>query len=144
KEPSTRDIQKFIQPLADNLAELSTKGVWISKTHKYPHGRRVRVVVPITSMDSLASCAFSGFAPHSHTCFCRVCSATLSQLSHPNLLPFKLRDMETHRHLASSWENATLLDQQEHLYSMHGVRSSQWLRFPWWDAVIGSPIGPLH
>lgn len=144
KEPSTRDIQNFIRPLADNIAELSSEGVWISKTHKYPHGRRVRVVAPITSMDTPALHAFGGFAPHSHTCCCHICTMLRNQMSQSDLVPLELRNMVTHRQQVSLWENAASAQERKKLYSEYGVRSSEWLRFPWWDAFVGSPIGPLH
>ncbi|KAF8594170.1 hypothetical protein BDV93DRAFT_418357, partial [Ceratobasidium sp. AG-I] len=144
EEPKVVDLYHFVRPIAQNVEELSSPGVWISKTHKHPNGRKVRVNVPLASMDTPAARAFGGFAPHSHTCFCYLCTAKLHQIHHNNLSAFQLQTMDVHREHVAHWRNAATQAERDVLYKKHGVRDSDWLRFEWWDAFSGLVVGPMH
>ncbi|KAF8601122.1 hypothetical protein BDV93DRAFT_446414, partial [Ceratobasidium sp. AG-I] len=143
-EPSMENLQHFLRPIADEMLEFYDPGVWVARTHKYPRGRKVRVAVPLNCMDTPAARAFGGFAGHSHTCFCYLCSATLSFINSNTLLGFHLRTMQDHRARAAQWANAPSLAIRKQLFNANGVRSSEWLRFTWWDAFGGTVVGPMH
>ncbi|KAF8686600.1 hypothetical protein RHS04_00032 [Rhizoctonia solani] len=143
-EPSMEALQSFIRPIADEMEQLHDPGIWVSRTYKYPRGRKVRVSVPLNCMDTPAARAFGGFASHSHTCFCYLCSATLDRIAENTLSSFSLRTVQTHRAQAAQWENAPSLALRNRLFEKNGVRSCEWLRFGWWDMFGGTVIGPMH
>jgi hypothetical protein len=143
-EPSMEALQSFIRPIADEMAQLYDPGVWIARTHKYPNGRKVRVAVPLNSMDTPAARAFAGFASHGHTCFCYLCSATLDRIGSNTLSTFTLRVVHVHRAQAAQWEHASSQAERNQLFALNGVRSCEWLRFNWWDMFAGTIIGPMH
>ncbi|EUC60721.1 transposase family Tnp2 protein [Rhizoctonia solani AG-3 Rhs1AP] len=142
-EPSKEDLHHFVRPIADDMLEMYDPGIMI-KTHDYPNGRRVRVVVPIGSMDIPAARGFAGFAGHSHTCFCHLCTAILSQIHHVNLDLFQLRSMDTHRAQVAAWASAPDGCSRDKYFKENGVRSSEWLRFEWWNAFAATVVGPMH
>lgn len=143
-EPSHHDLQEFIEPIVNDMAEVYSPGIWISKTHKYPQGRKVRAAVAVKSMDIPAARAVGGFASHSHTCFCNFCTATRSVIDIPSLESCQLRDIQSHRQLVQLWSNAPSTDARNKLWDLHGVSSTHWLRFPWWDPFACIVIGPMH
>ncbi|KAG8733241.1 hypothetical protein FRC10_000338 [Ceratobasidium sp. 414] len=142
--PRLEEQHKLITPIVSNMLEMYSPGVWISKTHKYPTGRRVRAAVAIKSMDTEAARGASGFASHSHTCFCHLCSAKLSEIDCSDLTGFHPRMIETHRQIVALWQEAQTLQEQRNIYSEFGVRYIDWLRFSWWDPFASLVPGPMH
>ncbi|QRV87067.1 Transposase family Tnp2 protein [Ceratobasidium sp. AG-Ba] len=143
-EASMADLHNFMRPIVDNLEELYDPGIWIPRTHKFPRGRKVRVVAPISCLDTPAARAFGGFTPHNHMCFCNMCMAQLLQMRRNTLEGIQLRDISSHREQVAKWQEAPSLSQQRHIYDLYGIRHSEWLRFSWWDPFVGMPVGPMH
>jgi hypothetical protein len=108
-KPSMEAVQSFIRPIADEMTRLYNPGIWVSQTHKYPQGRKVRVSVPLNCMDTPAARGFAGFAGHGHTCFCYLCSATLNCIGANTLSSFTLRTAQSHREQVAQWNNAPTL-----------------------------------
>lgn len=144
KEPSLENINSFMRPIVDNLCEHFEPGVYISKTHKYPTGHKVRSSAPISSMEIPASRTFGGLGSQSHTIFCSFCDATLSQIDDFILASFNQRSIEAHRIHVDRWLSAHSSKDRDAVWKDHGARYSEWLRFPWWNPFTGTTIAPLH
>jgi hypothetical protein len=143
-EAALDEVNNFIKPIVNDMLEIYAPGIWVSKTHKYPHGRRVRGAVAIKSMDIPAARGASGFASHSHTCFCNLCNAKRAQIDSTSLHPFQPRTVVAHRQQVALCENARSLRDQKKIYDQYGVRGVDWLRFPWWDPFKSVVVGPMH
>ncbi|KAG8719474.1 hypothetical protein FRC09_011093 [Ceratobasidium sp. 395] len=144
KEPTMENINKFLRPIVDNLLEHYDPGVFITKTHRYPQGRKVRSAVTISSLDIVACRAFAGLGSHSHTCFCSFCTAILSQIDNFDLSDFSERSFEEYRNHVERWLNAANQKERQELWSRHGIRYTEWSRHPWWNPFTDSTIAPLH
>ncbi|KAG9099708.1 hypothetical protein FRC06_004926 [Ceratobasidium sp. 370] len=144
REPTLDNINKYLRPIVDNFSEHYDPGVYISKTHKYPRGRKVRCAPPITSMDVGACRAFAGIGSHSHKCFCSFCTANLSQIDDFNLSHFSVRSMEDRAVHVDDWINAPNLEARQKIWNAYGVRYSEWSRFPWYNPFTDTTIAPLH
>ncbi|KAB5587546.1 Transposase family Tnp2 protein [Ceratobasidium theobromae] len=143
EETKMEDLNIFIRPIVENMLEIFNPGIWISKTHKHPQGRKVRAAIVIESMDTPAARGAGGFASHSHTCFCYLCTATRPAIDQPDLSRFKLRTIQAHRELVDLWMNADG-KRRSKLYDQYGVRYTDWLRFPWWDPFSSMVVAPMH
>ncbi|EUC67074.1 transposase family Tnp2 protein [Rhizoctonia solani AG-3 Rhs1AP] len=144
KEPALERINNYMRPIAANLEEHYTPGVVITRTHKYPRGRKVRSVAPIKSMDIVASRSETGIGGHSHTQFCSVCNATLGEIDVLFSAAFQPRSMEKHRADVQEWLSAGSLAEQEEIWKKNAARHSEWLRFPWWNVFTDTVIAPMH
>lgn len=144
KEPALEAINHFIRPIATDLKEHYSPGIYIAKTHKYPRGRKVRSAVPITSMDIPASRAWGGIGSQSHTIFCSFCNATLPAIDNFDLSAFHTRSMHEHAVHVQRWQAARNSKDQEIVWKDHGARYSEWLAFPWWNVFTGTTIAPMH
>ncbi|KAG9097671.1 hypothetical protein FRC06_007326 [Ceratobasidium sp. 370] len=143
-EKSLEEIHHFINPIVDDMLELYSPGIWISRTYKYPRGRRVQAAIAIKSMDIVAARGAGGFASHSHTRFCHLCAATRAEIDRTSLGWFQPRTVEDHRQSVVLWQNAQSLAERKKRYDEHGVRNVGWLRFPWWNPFTSIVIGPMH
>lgn len=144
KEPRLEHINHFMRPIVDNLCEHYKPGIYISKTHKYPKGRKVRSATPITSLDIPASRAFAGLGAPGHTIFCSFCDATLPDIDRVNLCFFHQRSMADHRLHVQRWLDARNTEERDAIWKDHAARYSEWLRFPWWNPFTGTTVAPLH
>lgn len=143
-EPKKDDINHFIRPIAQNFKEHFESGVWISSTHKYPHGRLVRSAALLESMDLLASRSWGGIGSPSHTLLCSCCYITQAEIDNFNIHDFARRNMPQHREHVKLWLKASSSAQQKELWKSHAARHCEWLNFPWWDICSASTIGPMH
>ncbi|KEP48257.1 transposase family Tnp2 protein [Rhizoctonia solani 123E] len=143
-EPKLENQPMFVGPIVNDMMELYSTGIWISRTHKYPNGRRVRAAIAIKSMDTPAARGAGGFATHSHTRFCHACNATLDKIDCTCLQHFQLRNNESHRAQVSHWGNAKSIKDQKKIYDLYGVRWVDWLKFPWWNPTDVIVVGPMH
>ncbi|KAG9097424.1 hypothetical protein FS749_006337 [Ceratobasidium sp. UAMH 11750] len=144
KEPTLDNINKFLCPIVDNLHEHYDPGIYVSRTHKYLQGCKIWSVAPVTSMDIGACHAWAGIGSHVHKCFCSFCTATLAQIDDFNISHFSERRTEEHATHANSWNMASSLEARKELWITHGVRYSEWSRFPWYNPFMDTTIAPLH
>lgn len=144
KEPTLEHINSFMQPIAEDLEEHYSPGVFITKTAKHPQGRKVRSAVPITSMDIPASRAWGGIGSASHTIFCSFCNATLFDIDNFDPTAFSKRSMDDHLIHVRRWLAARSSKERDMIWEDHAARHSEWLRFPWWDVFSGTTVAPMH
>ncbi|KAG8794064.1 hypothetical protein FRC12_000660 [Ceratobasidium sp. 428] len=141
-EPSREEINHFMRPIAQNLKEHYNPGVWISRTHKYPNGRHVWSAAMVESMDLIASRAWGGIGPPTHTILCSFCGVHRDEIDifekvHP------LRTMSDHIQHVHLWMNAPDSSEREKLWKANAARYSEMLCFPWWSP-FSAPIAPMH
>lgn len=144
KEPALDNINNYMRPIAENLWEHYTPGVYMAKTHKYPRGRKVRSVAPVVSMDIPASRAFGGLGGPAHTIFCSFCENTLSGIDNFDSSTLSARSMDDLHVCVHRWRAARTSVDRDAIWKDHAVRESEWLRFPWWNPFTGTTIAPLH
>ncbi|KAG8701230.1 hypothetical protein FRC09_005489 [Ceratobasidium sp. 395] len=142
KEPTLDNINKFMRPIMDNLVEHYSQGVYISKTHKYPKGRKVRSAAAIMSMDIMASRPFAGIGGPSHTIFCSFCNAQISEID--NFACCSERTLEEYQIALNRWDAARTSEERKLVWADHAVRRSEMSRFEWWNPFTCTTIGPLH
>ncbi|QRV74466.1 Transposase family Tnp2 protein [Ceratobasidium sp. AG-Ba] len=143
-EPGWENINKFMKPIIDNLYEHYESGVYISKTHKYPAGRKVQSVAPVSSMDIMAGRPMAGLGGPKHTIFCSFCNTPISEIN--NFTPgcFHERTMEEYQIGLNHWDQAKTAAERELVWKDHAVRRSEWSRFPWWNPFKYTVVAPMH
>ncbi|QRV74636.1 Transposase family Tnp2 protein [Ceratobasidium sp. AG-Ba] len=144
REVKAEHLHAFIKPIVDDMLELYSPGILISRTHKYPRGRRVRAAIGIESMDIPAARGTGGFASHGHTCLCHLCNAKRTTIDRSNLSTFQLRNIDAHRQIVDMWLGASSLTERQKVFDTYGVRYVDWLRFPWWNPFESIVVGPMH
>ncbi|QRV96139.1 Transposase family Tnp2 protein [Ceratobasidium sp. AG-Ba] len=143
-EPNLDTINNFMRPIIDNLVEHYEPGVYISKTFNYPKGRRVRSVAPIHSLDLKAARPVAGIGGTSHSIFCSVCNARLSEIDQFDMSRFCARTLDNYQIGLRHWDQAKTKAEREMIWTDHAVRRSEWSRFSWWDPFTCPVIAPLH
>lgn len=143
-EPSLHEINHFLKPLVDELHELWTHGVFLTRTRLYPHGQRVRCALGPLICDLPAARQMSGFSHFRSTNSCSECTQTHSELNNLNFKDWKPRCPQLHRKYATAWKNANSRSERDRITLLHGVRWSELLRLSYWDPTKFTVIDSMH
>jgi len=143
-EPTVDQFHHFLKPLVDDLLILWDSGMRLNATPRYPNGRTVQAAVVALVADLPATRTAAGFAHHSSSFMCSFCLLPLQDITNLSRESWPKRSCQDHKHLATEWNNAETVEQQEALFKSHGVRYSELLRLPYWDPVNFVAIDSMH
>ena len=144
KKPSLSDVNHSLKLLVDVLLEFFDPGVWYSRTAKHSQGCQVHaILIPVVS-DMLAARQAGGFASPTATCSCTHCNLKIQDIESLNRSTWPKRDVTKHICVAKCWRDTQSLDEQERLFSNHGIRWSPLLELPYWNPIAFTAIEPMH
>lgn len=145
KEPSKAQMNQMLVPLVDDLYVLWKEGAWYSSTPRYPEGRGSRLaLVPLVS-DLVAARQLSGYAVHSRALhFCHLCDLPRCDINSTDQSSWPERSWEEHRRCAEEWRDAESEEEQDALEKKNGVRWSELMRLPYWNAKLFTIIDTMH
>ncbi|KAL1741381.1 hypothetical protein HDZ31DRAFT_66981 [Schizophyllum fasciatum] len=137
-------INHILDVVVDQFDELYDPGVYISRTARHPHGRRVEAVLKISSNDLPAARQLSGQASHAHTHGCHVCDTPIQDLDNLDMATWHVRNWEEEKQWGLAWKNATSIMEQEEIYELHGLRYSPLQRLPTFDVIMCTVLDTMH
>lgn len=143
-EPNTEQISHILRPLVTDMLMLWETGLYLAKTPRYPHGRRVRCAMVPLICDLPAARTVSGFGSYSCTDFCSECQQTIHDKDNFDFWTWKKRDPDEHRRHAEAWRDAETVEAREALFERHHLRWSELLRLPYWNPVKFTIIDSMH
>lgn len=144
KKPHGTQIDHFMQPLAEELLQFWTTGIWYEQTALHPKGRRIRGALGPLVCDLDACRAIAGFTSHSSRLFCSYCHLEKDKMTDLNKPSWKRRTNEEHRKAAERWKNADSLEEQDELFQENGVRWTPLLLLPYWNPIECTILDVMH
>jgi len=144
KKPSLEQINNFLRILVDELLEFWEPGVFFSRTARHRLGRVVSLAVIPLVCDVLGARQVGGFLSHAATLFCSFCLLPADMIENLDVSSWPTRTSQEHRAHANQWRLAKTSDKREHIAKTHGVRFSELLRLPYWDAIWFTILDSMH
>ena len=144
QEPSRHEINYLLRPLVDDLLLFWKRGIYYTKTCRYPRGLLVRCAVVPLVCDLPAARQMSGFAHFKSKHFCSLCHQKRDDINNLDYKQWKARTSDEHRQAARGWRDASTQAAREQWYTVYGVRWSELLRLPYWDPTSFTVIDSMH
>jgi len=142
-KPSLEQINHALSLLVSELLEF-WRGVYFTRTFKFPGGRFSKgAMIPLVS-DMLAARQVAGFGSVTSTLFCTSCTLTIQDIE--NLLKHTWPERVLHNHLqcAREWRLCQNERDRGNLFKLHGVRWSSLLDLPYWNPITYTVLDSMH
>jgi hypothetical protein len=143
-KPSIEEMNHSLALLVDDLEIFWDPGVFLTRTAKYKTGRSVKAVLIPLVCDMLAARQVAGFGSATSEFFCTCCKLRIQDIENINKASWPKRDWEEHKVHAAAWKAATSPEERENLFKQHGIRWSELLRLPYWNAILFTVIDSMH
>ncbi|TFK16485.1 hypothetical protein FA15DRAFT_607219 [Coprinopsis marcescibilis] len=153
REPPVDAINHYFSSLVDELLEFWVHGVYFSRTHRHPRGRRIRCVLAAVVCDLPGARKTAGFAALSHTRFCSICECKTSIKNNIQQYkgyvdtPYPLwvrRTAESCRVAGQAYEDASDEVARRSVFDKTGVRCSEFHRLPYYDPARFVVVDAMH
>lgn len=144
-EPVKEQLNHLLDPIVDQLLELYTQGIWLSRTFKYANGRHCFALLLFLITDRLGAQKVSGLAAHNSNWFCYCCRLPRKQIHNIDCTswPQPLTPKE-HREKTQIWLKSQTLDERKTIFDQYGFRYSALSRLPYFYIIYGTPPDPMH
>ncbi|KZT27351.1 hypothetical protein NEOLEDRAFT_1060777 [Neolentinus lepideus HHB14362 ss-1] len=145
-EPTSKQLQKYLRILVDDLIKLFEEGVMI-KTPLYPEGRLVLAFLLAIICDHPAMCKVCGFADHGHSeAPCTKCHVPHHELFSEKSLcnGYEPRNGETHRGRCFTWKSLKTQADRDTFFETFGARWTEFAHLSYFDLVRYTLIDPMH
>ncbi|CAK5277777.1 unnamed protein product, partial [Mycena citricolor] len=165
-EPPLDATNSYFAPLVDCFVRLWHCGVRFTETCEYALGRLVRCAIVAFVCDLPAARKISGFASASHTHFCTVCKCTRDTVEERKAAQgdkaanqytgrgvgyndirvddWPLRMDGEWQAAAQAYRNAAHPTQAQACFNSSGVRTSEFLRLPYFEPTKMIVVDPMH
>ncbi|KAF9004092.1 hypothetical protein BDZ89DRAFT_888124, partial [Hymenopellis radicata] len=137
-------INGVLRPLVDDLLKCWTTGFWLSRTPRFPDGRRIRIALTMIISDLPAARRLAGVGSHSSTRFCTECDQPIQDRNNLDLTKYKRFNRVEHNEMAEAWRNASDTQERKRLFETHHVRWTELQRLPYWDTTTMIAIDAMH
>ncbi|KAF8123624.1 hypothetical protein EV363DRAFT_1179737, partial [Boletus edulis] len=145
KQPSLENLNHYIRPLIQQLAESWERGVWYSRTANSPQGRLTRSAIALAVCDLPAARHLSALASVGSHFICSVCNCYhKTSYGRVDYEKWVLRDKDKLRRCAELWRDAATVGERDRLFKEHGVRWSELWWLPYWDPARQLVIDSMH
>jgi hypothetical protein len=145
RELSQHQINHLIRPVVDDLVVLWHKGVQLTWTASLPKtGQLIHAALGPLVCDLPAARQMSGFASCSHLRFCSFCHQTIRDIEDLDWQSWRPWTRDEHYKSAVHWQDAQSTAERANIYTETGVRWSELLRLPYWDATKFIVIDSMH
>ena len=120
------------------------KGVYYTRTYKFPGGRFLKgAMIPLVS-DMLAARQVAGFGSVTSTFFCTFCLLTIQDIENLTKRTWPERTLHNHLECAREWRNCQTERDRERLFKLHGIRWSALLELPYWNPILFTVLDSMH
>jgi hypothetical protein len=147
-EPDPDEMNYFLSPLVDELLDLWSPGVYVTRTHLHRCGRLVRCALVCVVCDLPAARKVGGFASYAHNFFCSVCWSELGpsdkKYSDFNYSAWKWRTSDECRACAEIYQTSVTAGAAQKAFDDSGIRSSDLLRLPYFELPQMVVVDPMH
>lgn len=142
-KPSLAQINHVLSLLVQELLEF-WKGVYYTRTFKFPNGRFSKgAMIPLVC-DMLAARQVAGFGSVTSTFFCTFCMLTIQDIENLQKNTWPARLLHDHLVCAREWRDCQTERDREHLFKLHGVRWSPLLELPYWNPILYTILDSMH
>lgn len=142
-KPSLAQINHALSLLVLELLEF-WKGVYYTRTYKFPSGRFSKgAMIPLVS-DMLAARQVAGFGSVTSTFFCTFCLLTIQDIENLQKHTWPERTLHNHLECAREWRNCQTERDRERLFKLHGIRWSALLELPYWNPILYTVLDSMH
>jgi hypothetical protein len=142
-KPSLEQINHALSLLVLELLEF-WKGVFYTRTYKFPSGRLLKgALIPLVC-DMLAARQVAGFGSVTSTFFCTFCLLTIQDIENLEKHTWPARTFHSHLECALEWKNAQSARDRERLFRLHGIRWSALLELPYWNPILYTVLDSMH
>ena len=142
-KPSLEQINHALILLVRELLEF-WKGVYYTKTHKFPNGRLSKGALMALVCDMLAARQVAGFGSATSTFFCTFCLLTIQDIENTNKDTWPPRELHKHLECARQWRDCQSERERERLFRLHGIRWSALLDLPYWNPMVSTILDSMH
>jgi hypothetical protein len=142
-KPSLTQINHVLSLLVLELLEF-WRGVYYTRTFKFPGGRFSKgAMIPLVS-DMLAARQVAGFGSVTSMFFCTFCMLTIQDIENLEKHTWPQRTFHDHLACAREWRDCQTERGREHLFKLHGVRWSPLLELPYWNPILYTVLDSMH
>ena len=142
-KPSLAQINHALSLLVLELLEF-WKGVYYTRTYKFPDGRFSKgAMIPLVS-DMLAARQVAGFGSVTSTFFCTFCLLTIQDIENLQKHTWPERTLHNHLECAREWRDCQTERDRERLFKLHGIRWSALLELPYWNPILYTVLDSMH
>ena len=142
-KPSLDQINHSLSHLVLELLEF-WKGVYYTRTYKFPSGRLSMGALVALVADMLAARQVAGFGSVTSTFFCTFCLLTIQDVENLQKHTWPKRTLHTHLECAREWKNCQSVLDRERLFKLHGIRWSALLDLPYWNPILYTVLDSMH
>ncbi|KAL1724914.1 hypothetical protein EV714DRAFT_222295 [Schizophyllum commune] len=146
--PGTPSLDQMNGPLSvavDELLALAQEdGVFVTRTNRFPFGRKVRVLLLHQTGDLPASRQLCGFSAATSTHFCPYCTLTYQERNNVEYRTWRPRHWSLEKRFAEAWRDASTDEERKLLVDEHGLRWSELHRLHYWDPMRNSLPDASH
>lgn len=144
REPKLTAINSYMKPLIDDMIDLWSPGVRLSRTASSQHGRVARGAIVIVASDLPAARKLAALLSFSSSKFlCSVCKATSDKIGEFDI-EFSIRDPIALRREADRWRLTGSRTEQQAIEDEYGTRWSELWRLSYWDPTEQLVVDPMH
>jgi hypothetical protein len=146
REPKLDELNHFMTPLVDDLCDSWEHGFNFSRTHKFPHGRRVVCALCALVCDLPGARKVACFAAFSHEHFCSVCHCTRHGEGYgsTDYHSWRRRTNDECREFAEAFKDAETEEDAQTIFDSTGLRWSELLRLPYFDPARFVVVDAMH
>lgn len=142
-KPSLEQINHALSLLVLEMLEF-WKGVYYTRTYKFPGGRFSKgALIPLVC-DMLAARQVAGFGSATSTFFCTFCLLTIQDIENLVKHTWPQRTLHDHLECAREWRNCQNERDRERLFKLHGIRWSALLELPYWNPILYTVLDSMH
>lgn len=142
-KPSLEQINHALSHLVLELLEF-WKGVFYTRTYKFPGGRLSKgALIPLVA-DMLAARQVAGFGSVTSTFFCTFCLLTIQDIENLEKHTWPKRELHSHLEHARRWRDCETARDRERLFKLHGIRWSALLDLPYWNPILYTVLDSMH
>jgi hypothetical protein len=124
-EPHGEQINRYLEPVIEQLNQSYIHGDYYTKTYKYPEGRSERSIVGVIISDTVASRQLSGLPHYSRGGeFCMFDHQEKKDLRDTDTKAWKRRTVQEMRADIERWERAQTRAQRDAIFKETGIRPS--------------------
>lgn len=126
KQPSLSNLNHYICPLMQDLAASWERGVWYSKTVKFPSGQLTQSAIALIICDLPAARHLSGLTSIGSHYISSACNcyhkSNYGQVDYENRVH---RDKDQLQKCTELWQDAAMLGEHNKLFKEHGIHWSE-------------------
>ncbi|KAF5329887.1 hypothetical protein D9611_013390 [Ephemerocybe angulata] len=144
-KPSKEKINPYVQLIVDDFSDAWNPGIFVSRTHNCPQGRKCKSMVVPLVCDMLAARQTIGHpsSPKAHD-FCTACDLDQDDIDCIDPTKWPAMDLEHICHYATLWRDSDNNKERESIFERCGWKWSPLFELPYWNPIKFTMVDPMH